>query len=112
MLGIGLGALAGWKRGSRLDAIIPATTLLTAMPYFFLALIMLYLFSSNVWHVFPQGQGYDTNSELSPGWNLPFLASAVQHAILPALTIVLQLGQTHRVRSETCHLADHLRRVG
>ena len=89
VLGIGLGALAGWKRGSRLDAIIPATTLLTAMPYFFLALIMLYLFSSNVWHVFPQGQGYDTNSELSPGWNLPFLASAVQHAILPALTIVL-----------------------
>ena len=89
VLGIGLGALAGWKRGSRLDAIIPATTLLTAMPYFFLALIMLYLFSSNVWHVFPQGQGYDTNSELTPGWNPPFLASAAQHAILPALTIVL-----------------------
>ena len=42
------------------------------MPYFFLALIMLYLFSSNVWHIFPQGQGYDTNSELSPGWNRPF----------------------------------------
>ena len=89
VLGIGLGALAGWKRGSRLDAIIPATTLLTAMPYFWLALILVYLFSTNVWHVFPQGQGYDTNSELTPGWNLPFLASAVQHAILPALTIVL-----------------------
>ena len=41
-LGIALGALAGWKRGSRLDGIIPATTLLTAMPYFWLALIMLY----------------------------------------------------------------------
>src|ERR1019366_6172711 len=40
-LGIGLGALAGWKRGSRLDAIIPATTLLTAMPYFWLALPLL-----------------------------------------------------------------------
>jgi peptide/nickel transport system permease protein len=89
MLGIALGALAGWKRGSRLDAIVPATTLLTAMPYFWLALIMLYLFSTNVWHVFPQGQGYDTNSELTPGWNLPFIASAGQHAILPALTIVL-----------------------
>jgi peptide/nickel transport system permease protein len=88
-LGILLGALAGWKRGSRLDAIIPATTLLTAMPYFWLALILLYLFASNVWHVFPQGQGYDTNSELSPGWNPAFLASAAQHAILPALTIVL-----------------------
>jgi peptide/nickel transport system permease protein len=88
-LGIMLGALAGWKRGSRLDSIIPATTLLTAMPYFWLALIMLYLFATNVWHVFPQGQGYDTNSELSPGWSPAFLASAVDHAILPALTIVL-----------------------
>jgi peptide/nickel transport system permease protein len=88
-LGILLGALAGWKRGSRLDAIIPATTLLTAMPYFWLALILLYFFASNVWHVFPQGQGYNTNSELSPGWNPAFLASAVGHAILPALTIVL-----------------------
>jgi peptide/nickel transport system permease protein len=88
-LGITLGALAGWKRGSRLEAIIPATTLLTAMPYFWLALIMLYVLASNVWHLFPLGQGYDTNSELTVGWNLPFIASAVQHAILPALTIVL-----------------------
>ncbi|MDX6389579.1 MAG: peptide/nickel transport system permease protein [Streptosporangiaceae bacterium] len=88
-LGIGLGALAGWKRGSRLDAIIPATTLLTAMPYFWLALLLLFFFSSNVWHVFPLGQGYDTNSELNEGWNLPFISSAVQHAVLPALTIVI-----------------------
>jgi peptide/nickel transport system permease protein len=88
-LGIALGALAGWKRGSRLDAIIPATTLLTAMPYFWLALIAVYVFASNVWHVLPAGQGYDTNSELTVGFNLPFIASAAQHAILPALTIVL-----------------------
>ena len=56
VLGIALGVLAGWKRGSRLDAIVPATTLLTAMPYFWLALILLYVFATNVWHVFPLGQ--------------------------------------------------------
>ena len=88
-LGIALGTLAGWKRGSRLDSVIPATTLLTAMPYFFLALLMLYFFAGNVLHILPQGQGYDTNSELTPGWSLAFIASAVQHAILPALTIIL-----------------------
>jgi len=88
-LGIILGALAGWKRGSRLEAIIPSTTLLTAMPYFWLALLVLFFFSSNVWHVFPQGSGYDTNSNLTIGWNLPFMLSAVQHALLPALTIVI-----------------------
>jgi peptide/nickel transport system permease protein len=59
------------------------------MPYFFLALLLLFFFASNVWHIFPLGQGYDTNSELNEGWNLPFIASAVQHALLPALTIVI-----------------------
>jgi peptide/nickel transport system permease protein len=88
-LGVGLGALAGWKRGSKLDAIIPATTLLTAMPYFWLALIVVYVFASNVWHILPAGQGYDTNSEITVGFNLPFIASAAEHAVLPALTIVV-----------------------
>jgi peptide/nickel transport system permease protein len=89
MLGIALGALAGWKRGTRLDSLVPATTLLTAMPYFWLALILLYVFATNVWHIFPVGSGYNTNSEITVGPNLPFIASAVQHAILPALTIVI-----------------------
>jgi peptide/nickel transport system permease protein len=89
VLGVALGTLAGWKRGSKLDAIIPATTLLTAMPYFWLALILVYLLATNVFHVFPAGQGYNTNSAMVPGWNLAFLGSAVQHAALPALTIVI-----------------------
>jgi peptide/nickel transport system permease protein len=89
VLGITLGALAGWKRGSRFEAIIPSTTLLTAMPYFWLALILVFLFANNVWHIFPQGQGYNTNSTIAVGWNLRFIGSAVQHAILPALTIVV-----------------------
>jgi peptide/nickel transport system permease protein len=89
ILGVALGTLAGWKRGSKLDLIIPGTTLLTAMPYFWLALIMVYVFATNVWHVFPAGQGYNTNSSIVPGWNAAFLVSAVQHALLPAITIVV-----------------------
>lgn len=89
VLGLGLGAVAGWLRGSRLDAIVPATTLLTAMPYFWLALLMVYLLASDVLHVFPASGGYNTNSDLSVGLNGPFLVSALQHALLPALTIVL-----------------------
>ncbi|HEX3790297.1 MAG TPA: ABC transporter permease [Pseudonocardiaceae bacterium] len=89
VIGISLGALAGWKRGTKLDALIPSTTFLTALPYFWLALILLYLFADTVWNVFPGYGGYDTNSELDVGFNWPFLASAVQHAVLPALTVVL-----------------------
>jgi peptide/nickel transport system permease protein len=89
VLGIALGTLAGWKRGSRLEAIIPSTTLLTAMPYFWLALILVFVFATNVWHIFPAGQGYNTNSFINVGWNFTFIGSAIQHAILPASTIVI-----------------------
>ncbi len=88
-LGIGLGTLVGWRRGTWLDSLVPGTTLLTAIPYFWLALILLYLFADHVWHVFPGYGGYDANSEITVGLNLPFLVSAVGHAVLPALTIVI-----------------------
>jgi peptide/nickel transport system permease protein len=88
-LGLSLGAVTGWLRGTRLDTIVPATTLLTAMPYFWLALLMVYLLASDVLHVFPASGGYNTNSDLVIGLNGPFLISAIQHALLPALTIVL-----------------------
>jgi peptide/nickel transport system permease protein len=89
VLGITLGALTGWKRGSRLDALVPATTLLTAMPYFWFGLILVYVLATNVFHVLPAGSGYDTSAGLIPGFNGPFIASAVEHAILPALSIII-----------------------
>jgi len=89
VLGIALGTLAGWKRGSKLDAVIPATTLLTAMPYFWFGLILVYVFATNVFHILPASNGYNTNSSLVPGWSWAFFGSAVQHAILPALSIIV-----------------------
>lgn len=87
VLGIGLGTLAGWKRGSWLDHLIPVTTMFQSVPYFWLALILLFFFGS-VWAVFPINGGYDVYSVV-PGWNLPFLGSVVRYGILPALTIVI-----------------------
>ncbi|MTE18026.1 ABC transporter permease subunit [Streptomyces sp. TRM43335] len=86
LLGVGLGALVGWKRGSWLDSLIPATTVLAAVPYFWLALILVAIFASALaW--FPISGGYDVI--LDPGWNGEFIASAVHHGTLPALTIVI-----------------------
>jgi peptide/nickel transport system permease protein len=86
LLGVGLGAVVGWKRGTWLDALVPATTVLSAVPYFWLALILVALLSSGLgW--FPLNGGYDV--VLDPGWSGEFLSSAVYHGILPALTIVI-----------------------
>jgi peptide/nickel transport system permease protein len=85
LLGTLLGVLAGWRRDGWLDRSLPAFTFLQATPYFFLALVVIQLFALK-WRLFPFGQGYSLG--LSPGWNWSFISSAVNHSILPALTIV------------------------
>jgi len=81
-----LGIVAGWRHGGGLDRVLPALMFLQAIPYFFFALILLELFAVKV-HVFPIAQGYGQG--LVPGWNWAFISSAVDHSLLPALTIVL-----------------------
>ncbi len=87
VLGVGLGALAGWKRGSWLDNLVPVTTMFQSVPYFWLALILLFLLGS-IWPVFPLNGGYDVYN-VTPGWNRPFVGSVLYYGALPALTIIL-----------------------
>ncbi|WP_448061531.1 ABC transporter permease [Cellulomonas hominis] len=87
VLGIGLGTIAGWKRGTWVDQLIPATTTLQAIPYFWLALVLVF-FLSVTWQVFPLNGGYDYQTT-SPGPTWDFISSALYHGALPALTIVL-----------------------
>jgi peptide/nickel transport system permease protein len=88
VLGTLLGVIVAWRRGSGLDAVFPPVfTFLSAIPYFWLALIVLFVFGFTLgW--FPTGDGYDLNNTV-PGWNLDFIISAIQHAILPAITIIV-----------------------
>ena len=90
LLGVGLGVFAGWKRGSWIDNLIPVATLFQAVPYFWLALVLLFLFN-RVLQWLPLGQGYDTLAYpmLQPGLNWPFISSAIYHGILPAATVIL-----------------------
>ena len=85
-VGTALGVLAGWKRGTWLDHLVPATTFLTAVPYFWLALLLSYLFTQLI-PVLPTSGGYDPTGTI--GFNGPFIVSAIQHSVLPAVTIVV-----------------------
>jgi len=87
LVGIGLGTAAGWKRGSWLDNLVPVTTMFQSVPYFWLALILLFAFGS-VWSIFPLNGGYDVYNAM-PGWNATFLGSVVYYGTLPALTIII-----------------------
>lgn len=85
-LGTGLGVAAGWRRGSWLDSLVPSGTLLSAMPYFWVGLILVSLFATT-WRVLPYSGG--ATAGLSPSLSGTFLGSAAYHAILPATTIVI-----------------------
>ncbi len=85
--GTGLGIVAGWRHGGWLDRVLPGLMFFQAIPYFFLALILIELLAARTWHIFPIGQGYAGG--LIPGWNSAFIGSAIYHSILPAFTIVI-----------------------
>jgi peptide/nickel transport system permease protein len=87
VLGTGLGILAGWRHGGWLDRSLPGLMFLQAIPYFFLALLLVDFVGIKL-HWLPTGQGYN-GATTQPGWHLAFIGSAVQHAILPAFTIVI-----------------------
>jgi peptide/nickel transport system permease protein len=86
LLGTGLGVLAGWRRGSWTDGLLPVTTFFSSVPYFWLGIIAIYLLAGPD-SFFPSSGGFD--SGLVPAWDRYFIPSAVQHSLLPALTILI-----------------------
>ena len=87
VLGCVIGIVTAWKRGTVLDsALSPALTFLYAIPPFWLALIVVYIFGFTLgW--FPFADGYDTTLNVGLSWD--FISSVIYHGFLPALTLVV-----------------------
>jgi peptide/nickel transport system permease protein len=87
VLGNLFGALLAWPRTPKwVHGLAPFLLTLSAVPFYLLALGLIYLFAFK-WRFFPLGGGYDIGT--TPGWNLDFAQQAVRHSILPALSIIL-----------------------
>jgi peptide/nickel transport system permease protein len=87
VLGTFIGILSAWRRGGWLDGILPTVfVVVSAFPYFWVALLFVLIFST-VLTWFPSVFGYDIGLQINLSWD--FIASAVWHGILPALTIVI-----------------------
>ena len=86
VLGTLLGIVAATRRGTWVDALLPVTSFLSAVPYFWLGLVALTVFAVKLgW--FPLSGGYAPS--VNVGFTWPFISSAIDHAVLPALTIVV-----------------------
>ncbi|MEE8737978.1 MAG: ABC transporter permease [Bifidobacterium sp.] len=85
-LGTLLGAYIGWKRGSAADALIPVSTFFSTVPYFWMGLIAISLFS-NTLHWFPSSHAYDKG--VLPNLSFDFIGQVMSHGALPIITIIL-----------------------
>lgn len=85
-LGTFLGVVAGWRRGTWLDSVLPIGAFLRGIPHFWFGLIFVTVAAVGLgW--FPVSGGYD--SSLAPAPTLAFVESAVYHSILPAITVII-----------------------
>ncbi|MDW7671426.1 MAG: ABC transporter permease [Bacillota bacterium] len=89
IVGIFLGVLSAWKRGSRIDVSALGFSLVTySMPTFWLGIILISVFSVSL-------RWFPTSGMLTPGQSFPnhfaMMKDAAQHLVLPVLTLSLVL---------------------
>ena len=89
VIGLGIGAYAGWKRGGPIDLVGNGVSLvLYSMPYFLLGMILLLIFASTL-HWFPSfgmttlGMQHDSA--------VAYLTDLLAHLALPVATVALGL---------------------
>ena len=82
-----LGALQAWPGSPQfLKYVMPPVMMLSAIPYFLLGLILVYVFGFFLgW--FPMYGGYSTG--IIPTLSLSFIWDVIRHTMLPALSIIL-----------------------
>jgi len=87
ILGTGIGILAAWRRGGRLDSIAPPVFVITsAIPYFWIGLMLILVFAVQLkW--LPPAFGFDIT--LTPSFSLPFIGNVLEHALLPAIALLV-----------------------
>ncbi|NUR63641.1 MAG: ABC transporter permease [Catenulispora sp.] len=87
LLGTLIGTVAAWRRGGVVDSVLPSVFVVTSsLPYFVVGLfLVLFLAIDHTW--LPTSGNYDNS--IVPGFSPGFVGSVVQHAALPALTLLI-----------------------
>ena len=87
ILGTGIGILGAWRRGGRLDSIMPPIfVIMTVVPYFWIGLMLILVFGVKL-HWLPYFFSYDYT--LTPALTPAFIGNVAEHAILPAFTLLI-----------------------
>lgn len=86
-IGTVFGALLAWPRAPRfIHFLFPPLLTMSAIPFFLLGLLLLYLFAFKA-RIFPLFGGYSPGA--FPDLSLSFVLDVLKHSVLPALSIIL-----------------------
>ena len=89
VLGLGLGAIAGWRRGSSVDyGGTSLSLLLYSMPYFWLGMMLLVFFSATL-HWFPTSGMVTAGARFATP--VDHVLDVARHLVLPVTTVALGL---------------------
>jgi peptide/nickel transport system permease protein len=86
-----VGTLAGvygaWRRGGRLDAILPPSLfIVSTIPVFFVGLLLIYVFAVKL-NWFPLSGNYSIGA--TPSFSASFIGDVLKHAVLPGISLVV-----------------------
>lgn len=86
-VGSTLGALLAWPRSPKsIKAVVPLLMLFSAIPYYLLAIVLVFFFAI-VWAILPPAGGFSPILILDMNWESTM--DIIRHAILPSISIVL-----------------------
>jgi len=87
VIGTVAGIASAWRRGGRLDAVLPPTLfIVSAVPVFFVGLLLIYVFAVKL-NWLPLSGNYSLGA--TPSFSLSFIWDVLKHAILPALSLII-----------------------
>ena len=89
LIGNTIGALMGWRRTPKLAKnLLPLALTFSSVPAFMMALLLIFVFAFGLeW--FPVSQGIGRGLGLDWQWDWEYISSAIHHAILPIMAIVV-----------------------
>ena len=87
LIGTIAGVLSAWRRGGRLDAVLPPSLfIVSTIPVFFVGLLLIYFFAVKL-NWLPLGGNYSLGA--TPSFSLSFIWDVLKHALLPALSLII-----------------------
>ena len=87
LIGTVVGILSAWRRGGKLDGLLPPSLfIVSTLPVFFIGLLLLYLFAVKLNWLPVSGQ---LRHRRHAAFSLSFIWDVFKHALLPGLSLVI-----------------------